>query len=609
MEDQSLEGEMMNYSPPLEDGEAEKSNLGMLLNTGLRLGKNLVITGVVISSVPLVLPPLAVISALGLAFSVSFGVVFASYACTQKLMSKLLPSPAPPSMSVSPYGDEEQVVANAVEKEEQEQREATKYGIEMRIEMVDNDDVNLKQSLPSTDERGYSDVGECSKDKDDELFVNNVKVDRLNEEARKQRSLEPTKDIEKPCLSAVGADRGTGGNASATEDHAVVLPELKNAEDRKSEGHGDTSSSVEDVKLTVPILQVQSDNLETEEREQNVTNKHEMENFSEEDKNKELEKTFNRIEGTEMDKKHKTLSKGMNSSKEIEGLGENRTSTAQRFRDKRKEPAGEKRSERLLGKETDLPEETKSSSDSNLNLCPDVESKFGSGEELRAEVVVQETSADQLDNSVSGEKGQAGELECTTLRSEYLDNKEILGESNHNVSLNDDVGNMDRSLQKEHKPVALEELQTGQSETAGGIDIPIEECPMMVYSEPGENDNESRMIADDGEYSFEAGVLEDMPESKLDEEIPELKDADNACKAFNEHSDEGVFCDEKIWEKMDAVRVIVGFKAPRHSSYFEELKALYLFTGIEPPSSFMDPSDLGEFYNKLHFLMSVIGLK
>ncbi|PIN03401.1 hypothetical protein CDL12_24076 [Handroanthus impetiginosus] len=64
-----------------------------------------------------------------------------------------------------------------------------------------------------------------------------------------------------------------------------------------------------------------------------------------------------------------------------------------------------------------------------------------------------------------------------------------------------------------------------------------------------------------------------------------------------------------IWEKIDSIRAIVGFKARRHSSYSEELKALYLFTGIEPTSSSMEQSDLREFYNKRRFLMSVINLK
>ncbi|XP_047982934.1 cilia- and flagella-associated protein 251-like isoform X2 [Salvia hispanica] len=62
--------------------------------------------------------------------------------------------------------------------------------------------------------------------------------------------------------------------------------------------------------------------------------------------------------------------------------------------------------------------------------------------------------------------------------------------------------------------------------------------------------------------------------------------------------------EDKIWEKIDAIRVIVGFKAPKRSSYVEEVKALYLFTGIEPPPT-QDHSHL----THLNFLMSVIGVK
>ncbi|GFZ00905.1 ubiquitin-specific protease 26 [Actinidia rufa] len=65
---------------------------------GTESGKKIVITGVVISSAPLVLPLLVVISALGFAVSVPFGLIFASYACTEKLMSKLLPGLKSPLM-------------------------------------------------------------------------------------------------------------------------------------------------------------------------------------------------------------------------------------------------------------------------------------------------------------------------------------------------------------------------------------------------------------------------------------------------------------------------------------------------------------------------------
>ncbi|KAL6002599.1 hypothetical protein ACLOJK_022818 [Asimina triloba] len=70
-----------------------------------------------------------------------------------------------------------------------------------------------------------------------------------------------------------------------------------------------------------------------------------------------------------------------------------------------------------------------------------------------------------------------------------------------------------------------------------------------------------------------------------------------------------LYTEEKIWEQIGAVRTIVGYNATVHASYVEELKALYLFTGVEPPASFKDPSDLAQASHKLHFLKSVIGVK
>ena len=66
------------YTSPESEGK-----VNWILNRGLGLGKKVVITAIVISSLPVVLPPLLMISALGFAFSVPFGVVFATCACTE----------------------------------------------------------------------------------------------------------------------------------------------------------------------------------------------------------------------------------------------------------------------------------------------------------------------------------------------------------------------------------------------------------------------------------------------------------------------------------------------------------------------------------------------
>lgn len=72
---------------------------------------------------------------------------------------------------------------------------------------------------------------------------------------------------------------------------------------------------------------------------------------------------------------------------------------------------------------------------------------------------------------------------------------------------------------------------------------------------------------------------------------------------------EDFYSEEKIWKQIDALRAIVGYTATRRTACIDELKALYVFTGVEPPASFSDPSDLVEISSKLRDFMSVVGVK
>ena len=67
--------------------------------------------------------------------------------------------------------------------------------------------------------------------------------------------------------------------------------------------------------------------------------------------------------------------------------------------------------------------------------------------------------------------------------------------------------------------------------------------------------------------------------------------------------------EDKIREQINALRTIVGYKVVPREILVEELKALYIFTGVEPPASFESPSDLVEVNDKLQFLMSIVGVK
>lgn len=59
-----------------------------------RTGKQILMAGLLASSAPVVVPPLVVVSVIGVSVTIPFGLYWASYAWAHKLMSKLLPMPA-----------------------------------------------------------------------------------------------------------------------------------------------------------------------------------------------------------------------------------------------------------------------------------------------------------------------------------------------------------------------------------------------------------------------------------------------------------------------------------------------------------------------------------
>ena len=133
MEDPSEEWETEEYSC-----EGNGGKMSWLLNNGLVLGKKVLITGIVVSSTPLVIPPLLAISAIGFVVSIPSGLLLASYACSERLMTKLLPGPALPShlLDFGLASDDEEVEEEGegcegdigMEKEEEEQMKETKRG-------------------------------------------------------------------------------------------------------------------------------------------------------------------------------------------------------------------------------------------------------------------------------------------------------------------------------------------------------------------------------------------------------------------------------------------------------------------------------------------------
>ncbi|CDY37644.1 BnaC04g29860D [Brassica napus] len=73
-----------------------------------------------------------------------------------------------------------------------------------------------------------------------------------------------------------------------------------------------------------------------------------------------------------------------------------------------------------------------------------------------------------------------------------------------------------------------------------------------------------------------------------------------------------LYNEEQIWAKMEALRKIVGYSVARSTTYSEELKALYMFMGVELPTLMMlekENQDIAHVSERLCVLLSVIGIK
>lgn len=215
MEDPGEEWEIVEYPPSWEGEEASQSKISWILSKGLWLGKKVMITGFVVSSAPLVLPPLVVVSALGFAVSVPFGVVFASYRCTEKLMNKLLPLPEP--YGTLDYGPPKEDVIDegefAMEEEEKKQIQDTKENVETRIELVDDGN-----KMPEMDPNTLNDSGMTVQEKS------------YNEEAVKEKGYEED-DGEYLEGDDEGSLRGTNVKLKGRDEGSVEESLIKETKD------------------------------------------------------------------------------------------------------------------------------------------------------------------------------------------------------------------------------------------------------------------------------------------------------------------------------------------------------------------------------------------
>ncbi|KAI3439380.1 uncharacterized protein J3R85_004797 [Psidium guajava] len=459
--------------------EAHSSKVSWLWNKGVAIGKKVLVTGMVISSAPFVLPPLVVVSALGIAVSVPYGLIFASYAFSEKLMSRLLPNTYEEGIGEKEVGFGGDL---DMEEEEVEQTDDIKEQLKMRFESVEGDEEEKTM------------VGDT--------YYSRGMMEDLSSEVRE--IMEKHNDAIEGSLSKQPRDEMRG---------VLLTLEI-------DENDGSKFDQIRAPIEVTNVVVVESGGLQNIGEDELVRETGGLiETFPDEGK------PHNPVE------EEKMRPEGMHgAADETDVLVEAKNYGK---KGKRKGRKKEKAEEKRIGK---LPTET------------DVHKIKHSGNA--------HADQDKKLASLVEEKKPIGE-ESEKMIADY---------GKERNSTNVDAGR--RLMQGTSKGNDQE-----NSFGIGDAKIPIS------LASSGLNDGRGLQIL--------AGR--------------------GISPSFIE--DQEIYGEEKIWQQIEAMRKIVGYKAKLQASCIEELKALYLFTGVDPPASFKDTSDLVELNNKLRFLMSAVGVK
>ncbi|XP_055834509.1 eukaryotic translation initiation factor 5B-like isoform X2 [Solanum dulcamara] len=604
MEDQIVERRIVEHTSLKEEededdedeGEVKESNIRWIVTRGLGLGKKVMITGIVISSTPVVLPPLIVISALGFAFSVPFGLAFASYTCTEKLMNKLLPRSEPPLLLG--YGEmvddeedyDEQVGGKGsgfggdmlMEEEEKKEMEDAKGGVEIRIELVmeegggyeggptlvvDEDvgraeeerDINIDEDVKGG---GYEDdVGEYLEGENEgSMKEKNLEIER-GREAENWEFDEKIKETEGLDLVATEARGKNEGEKDVTltpglPDKNLVEVYVGDAVKEDTLENPGGLEGNEDEKITHPEvvekpLESKDEKVDSLVRETQATKTEKGPEVTSEEK--EIIEVMKKPNVSKSSKKHhkkKKANDGKNVaiSEKEEGLSN-------------KQQEDKDTDVKIIEKKEEVRDEVKVKQDEK-HLPVKRETKEGKDEANQSGVAKKAKKAAEMDKTLPGSREVGQAANSTKDPKEANNGKHVANDAS-------------RPLEGKDNLVAPKEVQRKAPDVHGNL----------PSGKKGTTDQKKNANASGvNQVSGRAG-------------IPKAKPA----KEF--------LSEEKIWEKTNAMRTIVGYTAAPQPLLVDELKALYIFTGVEPPSTFRNPSTLTEVNDKLQFLMSIVGIK
>lgn len=503
--------------------EHECDKLSWIVNKGLSAGKKVLVTGLVISSAPLVLPSLMVISVIGFACSVPSGLFLASYACTNKLMSKLLPGSTPPHFLLD-------------------------YGTQYRDEEFENYDIGGGGYMGL---KGCIDMG---KEQDeiyggkalvrDEYERGGLHINDVNETVEENRYRE-----------------GVGEYEDEKEEAAVGI-EVKIESIREEEG----TPTTEGTQGQLPVDEVHAVVVETARDEISgvIVEEEEVPAFAV--TNVAIELCQNRDVEEEQELVRET--RGLLEKIREEGMTDNGDNEQQSV-EKLSEAAGEE--DRKV---------------EEIGLHSENKNYYGTARIEHAEGLLGKRDGDNVLESGKSEVEKDGATNSGSASKKPKVQMHYLlegGRANENITSS---VQQDYQLNKEKEAVISTNADAREIADESGFDL---------YDDNKIDDLQQKSSAD-------RGTVEGEHECNGNARVSSQKDLG---VAFHEV----MYNERKIWEQIVGMRKIVGYKAAKQATCFEELKALYLFTGVEPPSSFKDPCDLQEINDKLRFLMSIIGVK
>ncbi|XP_013699247.2 uncharacterized protein LOC106402967 isoform X2 [Brassica napus] len=219
-------------SQTMEENECLESEgkISWIWSKAISVGKKVLTAGVVVSSAPLLFPPLVVASTIAFISSVPFCLFLANYACTQKIMRTLLP----PNEETSSGIEKDEYSFEAAKLGHGAAGMAEFDGAEPVLIPSEEDEEMAKESTRMIEK--IRDEGRSEKEVQDGEKSGDAKPEKVQDQTAKQEALKTGREGELESTTTTEASTGKEEETSSNEpvDQAVSAPSGTGEEKRKN---------------------------------------------------------------------------------------------------------------------------------------------------------------------------------------------------------------------------------------------------------------------------------------------------------------------------------------------------------------------------------------